>query len=251
MKYFAILLLFTASCANASESGWGTLRGRFVVAGSPPASPELEPGTDQCCIDAKPKSQRVVIGADGGLANVVVYLHSRKTPPIHPDLAAAPTEPVVVTNKNCSFKPHVSLLRIGQELRLENGDPTLHNVNAALDGGEAFNVVLPVEGQQTVKLTRPQSLPAPIACNIHKFMQGFLVVRNDPYMAVSNTDGQFEIAKLPAGEWQFQLWHETGYLKNLGAEVGSSDRRGRIKIAIPANGEVNLGKVKVPAELLK
>lgn len=251
MKIFAILLLLTASSAIAAESGWGTLRGRFVVEGSPPAMPELSPGTDQCCIDAKPKSERVLVAADGSLANVVVYLRSRKTPPIHRDLVAVPTDPVVVTNKSCSFQPHIVLLRIGQELRLTNDDPTLHNVNAALDGGEAFNVVLPVGGQQTVKLNQPQTLPAPIACNLHKFMQGYLVIRDDPYMAVSDATGEFEIAKLPAGEWEFQLWHETGYLKNVVTEAGATDRRGRMKITIPTGGEINLGEVKVPAELLQ
>jgi plastocyanin len=251
MKNLAIVMLLAASSAFAAEPGWGTLRGRFEVEGPPPAAPELNPGNDQCCVDAKPKSERVLVAPDGGLANVVVYLRSRQAPPIHPDLVAAPSDPLVVTNKSCSFQPHIALLRTGQELRLANDDPTLHNVNAALDGGEAFNVVLPVGGQQTVKLNQPQMLPAPIACNIHKFMQGYLVVRDDPYMAVSNAKGELEIAKLPAGEWEFQLWHETGYLKNVSTTAGASDRRGRIKVTIPTDGEVNLGDVKVPAELLQ
>jgi hypothetical protein len=83
-------------------------------------------------------------------------------------------------------------------------------------------------------------------------MQGYLLVRNDPYMTVSAADGTFEIKNLPAGEHEFQFWHElSGYLKNCETASGKLGRTGRIDIEIPAGGEVDLGTIEVPADLLK
>ena len=78
-------------------------------------------------------------------------------------------------------------------------------------------------------------------------MKAHLLVRDNPYMAITGDDGSFEIANIPAGEHEFILWHESvGNLKNLdlGAN-GKADRRGRAKLEIPAGGELDLGEIKV------
>jgi hypothetical protein len=83
-------------------------------------------------------------------------------------------------------------------------------------------------------------------------MHGVLVVQDHPYMAASADDGTFEIKNIPAGEHEFQFWHEApGYLKNLKFQGGSTDRRGRAKLTIPAGGTLDLGDIKVPASVLQ
>ena len=45
-------------------------------------------------------------------------------------------------------------------------------------------------------------------------MSARLVVRPNPYFAVSDAKGNFEIKDLPAGELEFQVWHEhCGYVQ--------------------------------------
>ena len=83
-------------------------------------------------------------------------------------------------------------------------------------------------------------------------MGGYVIVRKDPYAAVSDKDGKFEIKDLPAGkELEFVLWQEKpGYLKNATFKGGKTDTRGRFKIKIKP-GDNDLGDIKVNASMFK
>ncbi len=39
-------------------------------------------------------------------------------------------------------------------------------------------------------------------------MRGWLLVRDTPYMAVTDQQGRFQIKGLPVGQWEFAFWHE-------------------------------------------
>lgn len=244
------LLLLTPCIAQAS--GFGLLRGRFVVDGKPPVPPAPKVTADEFCINCKPQQQSVVVSDAGGLANAVVWLRPPRgekipLPPGDPD---ALRKPVELANKNCVFTPHVTLVRTGQTLRITNQDPTGHNTKFDLVRNAPFNQLIPAEGKISKRLDEAESKPLPVACNIHPFMRGYLLVRDDPYMAVSDKDGRFEIPVMPAGEHEIQFWHETGYLKNVPLPAGATDRRGRAELTITAGQTLDLGDVSVPAALL-
>ena len=97
----------------------------------------------------------------------------------------------------------------------------------------------------------PETLPTRVVCNIHPWMLGYVLIRDNPYMAKTDATGKFTIKNLPVGKWQFQVWHErAGYLQN--ATIAGKDagwKRGRFEIEIKA-GENHLGEVKVPARVL-
>jgi hypothetical protein len=255
----AIALCFVAQtlvagAAGAGAAEWGTVKGRFVVDGAPPKLDPLLVTKDQHCIDAKPVNQTVVVGEDGGLANVVVFLRAPRggKVEVHPDYQAKLSEPAVLDNNGCSFKPHISLVRVGQPFIIKNSDPVGHNTKASLVANGQFNVTI-AAGQETKHpLSRPESIPLPVNCNIHPWMQAHIVVQDHPYMAASAEDGTFEIANLPVGKHEFQLWHEaSGYLKNVKFKGGTADRRGRATLTIAAGQELDLGDIKVPAASLK
>ncbi len=244
----------TAWSAVADAAEWGSLKGRFMIDGEPPALPELELGTDAVCCAHHPASQAVVVGEDGGLANVVVWVYLRRGESIdvHPDYAATKDQPVVLNNEGCAFHPHICLVRTGQPFVIKNSDPTGHNTNAKLVRNGAFNVLIAQGEENERTFHQAERLPLPLTCNIHPFMLGYLLVRDDPYMAVSGEDGTFEIVNLPAGKHTFQFWQEVpGYLKDLQLKHGQLDRRGRIELEIPAGGTLDLGDIQVPAEMLQ
>lgn len=238
-----------ASPARAAD--WGSLKGRFVVDGTPPTLPSLTVNKDQYCIDKKPVNELVVVDDNGDLANAVVYifLGRRGKIDVHPDYDAQLSEPVELNNDGCSFHPHVVLIRTGQTLDIKNSDPVGHNTK--IDGKNSFNQIIPAGETIPYVVQQVESLPAPVSCSIHTFMHGVLVAQDHPYMASSAEDGTFEIKNIPAGEHEFQFWHEApGYLKNLKFQGGSTDRRGRAKLTIPAGGTLDLGDIKVPASTL-
>ena len=106
------------------------------VDGTPPKLPPLVVDKDQFCIETKPVNESVVVGKDGGLANAVVFLRLPRggKVEVHPDYAAQLKEPAVLDNNGCSFKPHITLVRVGQPFVIKNSDPVGHNTNIAVFG---------------------------------------------------------------------------------------------------------------------
>lgn len=242
------ILLFASAATSAAE--WGTIKGRFVVDGTPAARPALNLGSDQFCIGQKPTDRTVVVGEKSALANVAVMLFVARgqAVDIHPDYAELATKPVELDNKNCTFVPHITLLRTNQPLIVKNSDPVGHNTNLA----NHFNEVIGA-GEQTPKtITTAAATPIPVSCNIHAFMKGYVIALDHPYMAASNEKGEFEIKNVPVGTRSFTFWHEApGNLRDLKVGAATTDRRGRADLAIKAGETLDLGEIKVPASVLR
>ena len=83
-------------------------------------------------------------------------------------------------------------------------------------------------------------------------MKGWLVVRDNPYAAVTGEDGSFTIEKLPAGEVELQFWHEkAGYLDSI--VIGgkkTSVKRGRMDVEVDADG-TDLGEMVLEPAVFK
>lgn len=242
----AVMTLSLVAAAPAAE--WGALKGRFVVDGAPSTPNPLVVTKDQYCINKKPINETLLVGDDGSLSNALVYLRlgRRDKIDIHPDYAAILSEAVELDNGGCRFVPHVTLLRAGQPFLLKNSDPVGHNTNVGL-----FNQIIPAGGETTTKIDRAAAIPMPVSCNIHPFMKGYVLVQDHPYMAASAEDGTFEIKNIPAGKREFQFWHETGYLRELKLDGGTTDRRGRLELTIEAGQTLDLGDIRVPAASLE
>ncbi|WP_442484829.1 hypothetical protein [Aeoliella sp. SH292] len=253
MKRLPILLcccvaLAIPSIARADE-GWGTLSGRVVLKGEAPKLAKLDTSKDQFCCTADPQNESLKLGKDQGIANVVVFLKPARGEKVavHPDYAKSLGEPVEFDNKGCAFTPHVALVRVGQPLVLKNTDTIAHSIKAEL-ADDSFNFMLAPDATQKLEFKDEQRLPRPVACSIHPFMRGWLVVRDDPYMAVTDADGNFTIENLPAGEHDFVFWHERpGYLKDSASETAELDRRGRVSVEIKPGEKTDLGTLSVDA----
>ena len=232
---------------------WGTLKGRFVYDGKAPVPKKLTLTKDtEYCMQHHPVDETLVVGPDGGLANAVVSIRIKRGTKleVHPDYASSANEKVVVDNKFCRFEPHVAMMRTSQTLVLKNSDTVAHNTKADFFTNESFNLMIPAQNIQELNLSQAERIPGKIGCNIHPWMNGYLIVREDPYAAISGSDGAFEIKNIPAGEHEFAFWHETaGNLRDLAVKGGKTSRRGRVKLTIPAGGVLDLGDIKVSPTL--
>jgi hypothetical protein len=108
-------------------------------------------------------------------------------------------------------------MRTDQKLRILNDDAAAHNQHLyAVKNAQFSAVVAPNnrEGELVSFLTKAERLPIQIGCDIHPWMNGWVCVQDHPYLAVTNSTGEFEIANLPIGQHEFGVWHEkAGYLE--------------------------------------
>jgi hypothetical protein len=246
------LLALFAIGAPAPAAEWGSLKGRFVVEGTPgkPAPIPVTKDPEYCGKKAPLVDETVVVGKDNALVNGVVYLRAPfgKKVDINPAYEAKLKKPVVLDNHFCTFHPHITLLRVGQPLTIKNSDPVGHNTKIDLF---SFNQSIGSNSEVEVKDSKDFALPVPIACSMHPWMQGHLLSLAHPYMAASGADGTFEIKDMPAGTNEFQFWHEArGYMKDLKFKGGSTNAQGRAKLTIAAGQTLDLGDIKVPTRML-
>lgn len=234
--------------AAPTGTGWGSLKGRFVFAGTPGTPMPLVVDKDMavCGKDGmKLYDQSLRVDASTkGLADVVVFVRkaSRVKDPV-------PAEQLVFDQKNCEFLSPVFAARVGQPVDVRNSDPIGHNTNIA---GTSFNQLIPA-GEGTVYTPNGETgMPVSVTCNIHPWMKAYAVFRKDGYVAVSAADGSFEIADLPAGEaLEFQVWHPRAA---SGLKLDKPDLewtpKGRFKLTLEADGVKDLGTLEVPAAAL-
>jgi hypothetical protein len=243
-RFFVAALVLAAMglCMQAQAAEWGDLTGRFVFEGKAPEPPKINVNKDvEVFGDKNLVDETLLVDPNGGIANVVIYVRTPNVA-INPDLEKNVKDKVVYDNKNGRFDPHILTLWLGkQTLVLHNSDPVGHNSNVQPLGDTGINPLLPANASMEHKFNRQQSIPVPVGCNIHPWMRGYILPRNNPYATVSEKDGTFKLEKLPTGELEFQVWHEkVGYLDL------PSMPKGKFKKTIKA-GENKMGDIKVPA----
>ena len=47
-----------------------------------------------------------------------------------------------------------------------------------------------------------------VQCDIHKWMEGWVVIADHPYYALTDTNGTFTISNVPPGTYTLEVWHE-------------------------------------------
>lgn len=230
----------------ATADKWGDLVGKFVYGGTPPERKKLKVDKDlQCCGKFDIRDESLMVGPDGGLANVYVYLRDRKVE-ICPELVETAPKRVTLDNRDCIFRPHTMSIWVEkQEFFIVNSDPVAQNVALSPLGDTPANIVLAVGANATWKFRRSQNMPVPIACNYHPWESAFILPRSNPYTAISAMDGTFTIPKLPLGKLEFQVWQE---------RVGYLDRpqwpKGRVTLEIKP-GVNDLGTIRLPARMFQ
>lgn len=222
-------------------SGWGTLKGKFLFNGTPPTPKALLVNKDtQICAPGEHPvfSESLLIDpATKGIANVVIFL--RKANRVH-ESAQGEGGNVLFDQEKCVFKTHILPMTVGETMEIKNSDPIGHNTKIDGKAGNAFNQTIPADENFLFRPRAEESLPISVSCSIHPWMQAYLLPRKDGYVGVTDEDGTFEIANLPAGEeLEFQVWHESAKGPGGGLVLETPEskklnwsKRGRFKLTL-------------------
>ena len=235
--------------ASLPAQPWGDLSATFVYDGELPKEVRLQITKDvEFCGKFHVVDESLVVNAENkGIPNVFAYLYLGRTdepPKPHPSYDATAKASVKLDNNCCRFDPHVLLLRTTQTLLLGNSDEIGHNCKIDTLTNPPINYTIPAKGKLEHKFLLAERLPARVSCSIHPWMSAWLLIRDNPYMAVSDGNGKLVIKSLPVGKWTIQFWHEkAGYVSELTQGGKKAEwKRGRLEIEIKP-GENNLGAV--------
>ncbi len=144
---------------------------------------------------------KVTVPRARSLANMVVYVE--KAPGEFPP----PKEHVTVDQKNLTFVPHVLPVVVGTTVDFLNSDQVLHNVFTPDKCANKFNLGTWPKGEaRPMRFDKVGCSPV-LLCNVHPEMEGFVVVLQNPYFAVTDKSGLFALSNVPEGKYTLKIWN--------------------------------------------
>jgi plastocyanin len=199
----------------------GTITGRVTFAGTAPTLPALRMDSDPNCSQqgATAPNESVVVGSNGALQNVFVYVKDGLGNLRFP----VPSTAVVLDQRGCRYVPHVLGAQVGQTVEIVNSDPTLHNIHAIPTSNREFNTGQPIPGMKHTHRFTAREVMVPFKCDVHPWMRAYIGVLDHPFFAVTSADGAFELNGLPPGTYTVEAWHETLGTQTQMVTIGANE----------------------------
>jgi plastocyanin len=123
-----------------------------------------------------------------------------------------PGEHPVVNQKGLMFQPHILVVQAGTTVDFLNSDKVAHNAfwpsfQQGAKRGPGKNLGTWPQGEKrSFKFDQPGV--APLLCNVHAEMSGYIVVVPTPYFATTDSGGNYKIENVPDGQYNVVGWHE-------------------------------------------
>ncbi|HYY72458.1 MAG TPA: hypothetical protein VE778_02585 [Candidatus Bathyarchaeia archaeon] len=182
------------------EAGAGTVSGRILYTGKP-VPPKQFTVTSDNSICGNTKEIYPVKIEQGGIADAVVWIDD-----ITNGKAFDFPSPMI-DQKKCAFVPHILLMKPG-ELKLGNTDLCLHNIHVRSYANREVNKAIP-PGAAAQEITLARADRVTVRCDVHKWMNSYVVVAKNPYYVVSGEGGKFRLDGVPAGHYHLKVWQES------------------------------------------
>ena len=218
-----ILTALTIAALAGTVAHAAEISGKVKLTGTPPPEKTITP--DAMCGKLAPNgltTRHYVTGADKGLGNVFVYVKegAKPTPATGPGMT--------LDQVGCQYEPYVMGVQAGQTFNVKNSDAVLHNVHILPKPGGANkekNIGQPVKGMTTPLNFPGAEVLVKFKCDVHPWMFAYVGVLDHPYFAVTDKDGSYKIAGLPAGDYTVEAFHMKAGSTTSKVTVGADDKK--------------------------
>jgi plastocyanin len=196
----------------------GAIKGIVTLKGPMPELKKLPVTIDQYVCGREKPAEDLVVSAQGGIRNAVVWLDK---PPAG---ATAEVLPAVTTmdQRECVFIPRVVIVPASGRVDFLNSDRLLHNLHANPNANPPFNRTQP-KGR-TIGITFPNPEIVRVTCDLHSWMRSWVVVAEHAAYAITDAEGQFLLRGLPPGRYTLKVWQERLGTISRDVVVGDQDQ---------------------------
>jgi carboxypeptidase family protein len=187
------------------QSTVGSINGKILFQGTKLKLAVIHMDQDPVCVQKHTSPVQVEDGAvnsNGTLPNVFVYVKEGA----EKYTFTTPTEPVVLDQNGCMYKPHVLGIQVNQDLHVISSDPTTHNIHPMPKDNREWNESQTPGAAPLDKKFARAEIMIPVKCNQHPWMKAYIGVTKNPFFAVTGSDGTFTIKGLPPGDYTIGAW---------------------------------------------
>ena len=179
----------------------GSISGTVKFKGTAPAPKKIDVSKDKEVCGKTAKTDESLIVSNGNLVNAVVTITDINSG------KKIELKKVTLDQNGCDYHPHVLAFPAGSTVEIVNPDGILHNIHSYSKINTAFNMAQPkFKKTMEVKIDKPEAIQ--VKCDVHGWMEGWLVAVSNPYFAVTDNSGSFKLTDVPAGSYTVELWHE-------------------------------------------
>lgn len=115
--------------------------------------------------------------------------------------------PAVLNQQKCTYDPHIVLMQPG-DLKVTTDDPVPHNIHSYSEANRTYNESMnSLNREMSLHFARPERIS--LKCDLHGWMQAYVVVAANPYYTLTKNAGAFQLRDVPAGTYQLKVWQET------------------------------------------
>ena len=102
------------------------------------------------------------------------------------------------------------IIRVGQPVKVLNADAIPHNTHTFPNKNDQENMLIQggERGGISLLFKKAEKYPFGVKCDLHNWMTAYQLPLDHPFGAVTDKNGNFKIENLPAGTYQFKIWHE-------------------------------------------
>lgn len=104
------------------------------------------------------------------------------------------------------FSPHVTAIRVGDNVEFPNGDKVYHSVYSQSPTRE-FQLPEYPKGESRTEKNFAKAGHIEVFCAIHSHMNAHIVVFENDFFVKPDSKGKFRIEGLPPGKHQIRAWH--------------------------------------------
>ncbi len=113
-----------------------------------------------------------------------------------------------MAQRNIAFLPGTLLVPAGTTVAFPNLDTVRHSIYSFSKAGRFQIDLYGHDETRSHQFAVPGSIA--LGCHIHDKMRGYIRVTTTPYAAISDLNGNADVANLPAGAYPVTVWHPTG-----------------------------------------
>ena len=203
---FSAAIVFLSTWAFAEG---GSVQGLVKFPGETPPPAMWSNRDDADCPHGIAQNHLSVRQENLGLQNAVVYVDTEQHVVMHLSTATLSAD-------GCILLPRIQWAPLGTNLGLVNKGKAHHHLHGFIRDTTDFEVDLPPGGTARRPLIHPGFLR--VDCDKHLWERAWIYVSQNPWVAITDASGRYEISDVPPGHYAIHAWHEGWQDEGQGAD---------------------------------